>query len=123
MSGEGWVKWGAVLAAVAVGLGAFGAHVLKGRLEPDALDAFELGARYQMTHAIGLILVGILALRWENRGLSMAGTLLMAGIFLFSGGLYVWSLSGIRGFVHVVPLGGISFLLGWIMLAVAVARR
>ena len=110
MSGERWVATGALLAAAAVGLGAFAAHGLEGRLPADRLEVFEVGVRYHLTHAIGLILVGILAARWGGRAMTSVGFLLLVGTLLFSGGLYVWSLTGIRAAVHVVPWEGFAFL-------------
>ncbi len=123
MNERKWVMWGSVLAAVAVGLGAFGAHGLEGKLPAARLDTFELGVRYHMIHALGLILVGILAARGESRALTVAGALLLGGIVLFSGGLYAWSLSGIRAVVHIVPVGGLCFLAGWLTLAISAASR
>ena len=118
-----WVATGAVSAALAVGLGAFGAHVLEGRLDAEQLRTYEVGVQYHLIHSLALILVGILAARWQGRALTTAGVLLLGGILLFSGGLYLWSLTQIRAVVHVVPLGGMSFLAGWIVLAIAASRR
>lgn len=123
MNERNWVGWGAFLAAVAVGLGAFGAHGLEGKIPDARFDAFEVGVRYHLVHAIALVLVGILASRWGGRLVMWAGVLLAAGIVLFSGGIYVWSLSGVRAIVHIVPIGGLSFLAGWLVLAVAAMRR
>ncbi len=123
MSEARWVAIGAFLAALGVGLGAFGAHGLEGKLSEDSLNTFEVGVRYHLLHALALILVGILAERWNSGATNLAGALLLAGVVLFSGGIYIWTLSGIRAFVQVVPVGGVSFLAGWIVLAVAAARR
>ncbi len=123
MSERTWVATGAILAAVAVALGAFGAHLLEGRLDTERLNTFNVGVRYHMFHALGLILVGILAERWTSRAVTVAGLFLLAGIILFSGGLYVWTLAGVRAVVSVVPLGGLSFMVGWLFLAIAAARR
>lgn len=123
MSEGRWVATGAFLAAMAVGLGAFAAHVLEGRLEAKYLDAFEVGAHYHLIHSLGLVLVGLLAGRWQSRAVSVAGVFLLAGIFFFSGGLYAWSLTQIKGFVLIVPIGGVAFLTGWSVLAMAAARR
>ncbi len=123
MSEVRWVAIGAFLAALGVGLGAFGAHGLEGRISADSLNTFEVGVRYHLIHALGLILVGILADRSSSRATTLAGFLLLAGIVLFSGGIYVWCLSGVRAFVHIVPVGGVSFLAGWIALAIAASRR
>lgn len=118
-----WVTAGALSAAIAVGLGAFAAHGLKGKLPDASLDAFEVGVRYHLVHSLGVILIGILAGRWRSRATTAAGALLLTGIVLFSGGLYVWSLTGIRAVVHIVPVGGVSFLAGWVFLGIAGARQ
>lgn len=123
MSAGKWIAIGAFSAAVAVGLGAFGAHVLEARLDAERLNAFEVGVRYHLIHSVALILIGILAERWQGRALATAGLLLVAGIALFSAGLYLWSLSQIRALIHIVPLGGMCFLAGWTMLAMAAWRR
>lgn len=123
MSQRIWVAAGAILAALAVFFGAFGAHILKGHLDAEHLNTFDVGVRYHMLHALGLILVGLLSERWTSRAVTVAGVFLLVGIILFSGGLYVWTLAGVRAAVSVVPLGGLSFLAGWIILAIAAARR
>lgn len=123
MSATKWVAIGACSAALAVGLGAFAAHGLEGKLSEESLDSFEVGVRYHLYHSLGLILLGILAERWNGRWIPTAAALLLAGILLFSGGLYVWSLTEIRVVVHFVPVGGMAFLVGWIVLAVVTARR
>jgi len=114
-----WVAIGSLSAAVAVGLGAFGAHGLEGWLDAEHLNSYEVGVRYHLLHSVGLILVGLLIARWPGRAISIAGFLLFAGILLFSGGLYIWSLAQIRAVVHIVPLGGVCFLAGWVVLAFA----
>lgn len=117
-----WICIGALSGLVAVAAGAFGAHGLKARLAPDLLAVFETGARYQMYHALALVLVGVLALRVspDAQGLSSlkwAGGLFLAGTLLFSGSLYVLALSGQRWLGAVTPLGGLCFLAGWLALA------
>lgn len=114
---------GALNAALAVALGAFAAHVLKARLAPELLAVFQTGVQYHFYHALGLLLVGLVAgravaLPW----LQGAGGAMLAGIVLFSGSLYALALTGLRGFGMVAPFGGSAFLLAWILLAVAVLR-
>ena len=104
---------GALNAAFAVGAGAFGAHGLRARLEPRALEIFETAVRYQMFHALALLLCGVIA----TRGATTAGWILQAGIVVFSGSLYALALSGIRGLGAIRPLGGLAFLVGWGWLA------
>jgi uncharacterized membrane protein YgdD (TMEM256/DUF423 family) len=113
---------GALLAFLAVGAGAFGAHALRERLAPDLLDVFETAARYQMYHALGLLAVAWAADRWPGGASLAAGWLFVAGIVLFSGSLYLLSLSGVRWLGAITPLGGLAFLAGWLALAWAVWR-
>ncbi|MGB8511068.1 MAG: DUF423 domain-containing protein, partial [Pyrinomonadaceae bacterium] len=114
---------GAVSAFVAVALGAFGAHALKSRLEPDMLMTFEVGVRYQMYHALALIAVAWAATRWPGASsVAAAGWLLVAGTILFSGSLYLLSLTGLRWLGAITPLGGLAFLAGWLCLAWACCK-
>jgi len=120
-------KWMIVAAAIngflAVSLGAFGAHGLKARLAEDMLAIYQTGVQYHMYHALALGLVGLLALRFPQSGaLSWSGTTFLLGILVFSGSLYVLSLSGIRWLGAITPLGGLAFLVGWLLLAYGAAK-
>ena len=108
---------GSLLALVAVGLGAFGAHSLQGTLTPEMADVYETGVRYQFYHALALLGVAFAETRWSSTLIPIAGWLFVAGIVLFSGSLYVLSLSGIRALGIVTPIGGLAFLGGWLLLA------
>ena len=114
---------GCVSAVVAVTLGAFGAHGLRGRLVPDMLMTFEIGVRYQMYHALGLLAVGLAFSRWPSSTVALAGWLFIAGTLVFSGSLYGLSLTGHRWLGAVTPLGGAAFIAGWIVLAWSVWVR
>lgn len=107
---------------VGVALGAFGAHALRTRLSADHLAAFETGVRYQLLHALALVLVGVLIERWPARFTTAAGWCFSVGIVLFSGSLYVLSLTGTTAVGVVTPLGGLCFLAGWACLALASGR-
>ncbi|GFN30840.1 DUF423 domain-containing protein [Paenibacillus xylaniclasticus] len=112
--------FGALHALLAVALGAFGAHGLKDMLDEDMLSVFETGVRYHMYHALGLLAVAALAGRIESVQLLRRGALLLhIGIFIFSGSLYVLSLSGIEVLGAITPIGGVSFIAGWAMIASA----
>ena len=113
---------GAVFAALGVAAGAFGAHGLKGRLSPDMLAVFETAARYQMYHALGLLAVAWAASRWPQPAVTIAGWCMVAGILVFSGSLYVLSVTGIRWLGAITPLGGLAFMAGWLALALAAWR-
>ena len=108
---------GALFGFLAVAAGAFGAHALQRRLPADLLSVFETGARYQMYHALALLLVGLLVARAPSAALHAAGWLFIAGVALFSGSLYVLALSGIRVLGAVTPLGGVCLLAAWALLA------
>jgi uncharacterized membrane protein YgdD (TMEM256/DUF423 family) len=114
---------GASLAGLAVALGAFGAHGLRAVLSPSDLATFETGVRYQMYHALALLAVAGLAQRWPGAPtLAAAGWCFVAGIVVFSGSLYVLVLTGPRWLGAVTPLGGVAFLLGWLLLAWTAVR-
>jgi uncharacterized membrane protein YgdD (TMEM256/DUF423 family) len=113
-----FVILGGLLAALAVGLGALGAHALKSHLTPEQLVTFHTAVQYQMYHAIGLVLVGLLNLYQRSRWFDAAGWSMLVGILLFSGLLYAWLATGRRFFVFPVPVGGVAFIVGWLLLAV-----
>ncbi len=113
---------GSLSAFLAVGLGAFGAHALKSRVDAQLLASFEVGVRYQMYHALALLAVGWACTRWRGAVVVASGWLFVAGTVLFSGSLYILSLSGLRWLGAVTPLGGFAFLAGWLCLAWAAWR-
>ena len=114
---------GALGAALSVILGAFGAHGLKTRLTPEMLATFQTGVQYQFYHSLGLILVGIVLHTVKASTLvSAAGGLMLAGILLFSGSLYLICFTGIRSFGMIAPLGGTAFIAAWLLLAIGVLR-
>jgi uncharacterized membrane protein YgdD (TMEM256/DUF423 family) len=108
--------------ALAVAAGAFGAHALKARLSPDLLAVFDTGARYHLAHALALGLAGWAAGRFPGAPVAWAGWLFVAGTVLFSGSLYALALTGVRGLGAITPLGGVAFIAGWVLLAVAALR-
>ncbi len=112
---------GAILAAIGVTLGAFGAHALQARLTADRLGTFETGVRYQMYHSIGLLAAGLAIGHWSTSSWPIiAGWLFLAGIILFSGSLYLLVFTDRRWLGAITPLGGIAFIAGWICLALTV---
>ena len=117
------VRLGAIAMAFGVALGAFGAHGLRDRLAPDLLAVFETGVRYHLVHALGLFVAAWLAGEDQTRSARLAGVLLVVGILLFSGSLYVLALTGVRAFGAVTPLGGIAWLAAWILIATRVTLR
>ena len=118
-----FISLGALAALIGVALGAFGAHALKARLAEDMLAVWRTAVEYQMYHALGMLVVGALAFHLPRSvPLKYAGALMAIGIVLFSGSLYVLSLTGMRGLGAVTPIGGVAFILGWASLAWAVLR-
>lgn len=106
--------------ALAVLLGAFGAHALKKILSADMLAIYHTAVQYQFYHALGLLAVGIIGLHYPSKWVRLSGVFLTAGIIIFSGSLYVLSLSEIKTFGAITPIGGLAFVIGWILLAVGV---
>jgi len=118
-----FVLLGAVSGFLAVAAGAFGAHALRARLEPDLLAVFETGARYQMYHALALLAVAWVSSRSPAPQVVWAGWLFVVGTVLFSGSLYVLALTGVRWLGAITPFGGVAFLAGWLALAWAMIAR
>jgi uncharacterized membrane protein YgdD (TMEM256/DUF423 family) len=130
MTPNGIVALGAALAGLGVAIGAFGAHGLQGRVTPDQLAIFEIGVRYQMYHALALVLLGLFAGRGPSPvpieippGVAPAAWLFLAGIVLFSGSLYVLVLTGTKWLGAITPIGGVAFLAAWVMFARAALLR
>lgn len=114
---------GAVLGALAVAIGAFGAHGLKAMVTPDLLANFETGARYHMYHALAIVAVALVIARYPAATLApTAGWLFLAGIVIFSGSLYLMALTGMRWLGAITPIGGVALIGGWACLALSVAR-
>jgi uncharacterized membrane protein YgdD (TMEM256/DUF423 family) len=108
---------GALSAGIAVALGAFAAHGLRGRLTPELLAVFEVGVRYQMYHALGLLAVAWAHTRWSGGLVIASGLMFAAGTVVFSGSLYLLALTGQRWVGAITPLGGVALVLGWVLLA------
>ncbi len=113
---------GAIAALLAVAAGAFGAHALEARVGADRLEIFEVGARYHMYHALGLLAVAWATTRWPGAATNAAGWLFVAGILIFSGSLYTIGLGGPRWLGAITPVGGTAFIVGWALLAWAGLR-
>lgn len=115
---------GSVNAMFAVIFGAFGAHALKARLDEHLLKVFHTGVEYQFYHALGLILIGIIALNLPvNTWLKSAGWMMLSGIILFSGSLYLLSILNLRWLGMITPVGGLLFILSWLSLSIAILKN
>ncbi|WLR41761.1 DUF423 domain-containing protein [Bacillus carboniphilus] len=114
---------GAINAFLAVALGAFGAHGLEGKIPDKYLNTWEKAVQYQMFHAMGLFVVALVSGKVSQvTSLTSAGWLMFIGIILFSGSLYVLSVTQIKVLGAITPIGGISFLAAWVLLIVAVVK-
>jgi uncharacterized membrane protein YgdD (TMEM256/DUF423 family) len=114
-----WGATGAVLLGLAVMIGAFGAHGLRGRLDAYSMDIYERAVFYHFVHALGILIVSVLARTGaltSSRENWIAG-LLCAGVVLFSGSLYVLAITGVRMLGAITPFGGLSFIAAWLLLA------
>jgi len=119
-----WTATAAIMLALAVCIGAFGAHGLQARLDTYSLGVYEKGVIYHIFHALGLLAVPLLVragLISESAG-NWTGWLLLAGIVLFSGSLYVLAITGVRTLGAVTPFGGVAFIAAWVTLAVGALR-
>ena len=119
-----WTAIGAIFLALAVSVGAFGAHALKGRLDEYSLSVYEKAVFYHFIHALGIVLISLLA---RTGGVSVTGAtraawLLGIGILLFSGSLYALAISGTRMLGAITPFGGVAFIAGWLLLAYEAVR-
>lgn len=113
---------GCISAFIGVAAGAFGAHALREKLSPDLLNAFEVGVRCQLYHALAMLAVAWAASHWPSSTVAVAGWLFLAGTILFSGSLYALSVTGVRWLGSITPVGGLLFLLGWLYAAWAILR-
>ncbi|MDP9725334.1 uncharacterized membrane protein YgdD (TMEM256/DUF423 family) [Priestia aryabhattai] len=114
---------GAINAMLAVALGAFGAHGLEGKISEKYLEVWKTGVQYQMFHAMGLFVIAFLLSKFPQSSLLTAsGWIMFAGIVLFSGSLYVLGTSGIKVLGAITPLGGVAFIVAWILIVVAAVK-
>lgn len=124
-----FIQWAALLGALAVALGAFGAHGLKKYVPAESISTFETGVRYQFYHVFALLLVAILYERFPVKWLRFAGNCFLLGIALFSGSLYLLTAFkatetvGLEKFGIITPIGGLFFIAGWLLLIAGVGRK
>jgi uncharacterized membrane protein YgdD (TMEM256/DUF423 family) len=119
-NGMNWTSVAAILLALAVMIGAFGAHGLRGKLDDYSMIIYERAVMYHFFHALGLLIVSTLPRQTATAWVSW---LLFAGIILFSGSLYVLAITGVRALGAVTPFGGLCFIAAWVVLAVAALRQ
>lgn len=112
-----------VVLTLVVIIGAFGAHGLKSHVTNEMMQVYKTGVEYHFYHALGLLLIGVLSVSMPSSLLNWSAIFLTFGIVLFSGSLYVLAISGIKWLGAITPLGGLSFIAGWILLFIAVWKK
>jgi len=112
-----------VVLALAVIIGAFGAHGLKSHLSSDSMQTYKIGVEYHFYHGLGLFLIGVLSILMPSSLLNWSAIFLFFGIILFSGSLYLLAVTGIKWLGAITPLGGLSFIAGWVLLLAAVWKN
>lgn len=118
-----WIRYGCLVMLLGVALGAFGAHALKATFSNEARSIYQTAILYHLVHGLGLLAVGWLAvLKPAEPMVKNAGWAFVIGIILFSGSLYLLSLTGIKKLGLITPFGGLAFLLGWLCLSLAAHR-
>lgn len=126
---KGFLQAGALLALLAVALGAFGAHGLKKIVDADAVAVFDTGVRYQVYHALALLITGMLFSTFPSSRLKWAGYCFIGGIILFSGSLYLLTFFkasgtvGLSGIGILTPIGGVGFIAGWLLLFLSLSKK
>lgn len=115
---------GSLFMALAVGFGAFGAHIVQDMLSPDRFEVFKTAVEYHFYHAIGLLIVGLIGQRIEpSKWIAWSGYCMIGGILIFSGSLYILTLTDTSWLGAVTPLGGFAFILGWCFLILAILKQ
>jgi uncharacterized membrane protein YgdD (TMEM256/DUF423 family) len=117
VASQRWLFLGAILGGVGVALGAFGAHGLRGRVPGNLLAVWETASRYHLAHALALLAVAWVASRADGPAVRIAGSGFVLGILVFSGSLYLMTLTGAHWLGAITPIGGLAFILGWAALA------
>jgi uncharacterized membrane protein YgdD (TMEM256/DUF423 family) len=112
-----------IFLALAVVIGAFGAHGLKSHLSAEMIQIYKTGVEYHFYHALGLLLIGVIAISFPSELLKWSAILLVVGIILFSGSLYILAITGIKWIGAITPLGGLGFIAGWVLLFMAALKK
>ncbi|KTC86372.1 DUF423 domain-containing protein [Legionella brunensis] len=119
---KGFMLIAILLALVANILGAFGTHALKGKISAYSLSIFQTGTQYQFYHSLALLALAILMFHIKNQWVNAAGIGFILGCILFSGSLYILSVTGLRGLGMITPLGGLAFIMGWLLLFIGICK-
>lgn len=113
---------GALILALGVGLGAFGAHALRTMVDASALAVWHTAVLYQLLHGLGLLLIAALSTQLHPAWQSRSAILMLIGVLIFSGSLYILVLSGVKWLGAITPIGGVAMIVAWLLLAVAALR-
>ena len=113
---------GALILALGVGLGAFGAHALRAMVDASALAIWHTAVLYQLLHGLGLLLIAALSTQLHPAWQSRSAILMLIGVLIFSGSLYILVLSGVKWLGAITPIGGVAMIVAWLLLAVAALR-
>lgn len=117
-----FLSLGSISGALAVMIGAFGAHGLKDKLSEEMLAIYKTGVEYHFYHTLALLVIGLVAMHFKSPLLTASGWSMAAGIVIFSGSLYALSISGVRVLGAITPIGGLCFIAGWLLLAMAIIK-
>jgi uncharacterized membrane protein YgdD (TMEM256/DUF423 family) len=116
---KNWIRIGAVSGFLAVALGAFGAHGLKSIVTPEMLETYRTGVLYHLIHSVVILIIGF----YGNERLKIAALFFLVGIILFSFSLYAYSVTEVKTLAMITPVGGVSFLVGWVLIAIKNLNR
>ena len=123
MNSKSLLITGSILLALAVGLGAFGAHIVQDMLTPDRFEVYKTAVEYHFYHALGLLILGAVSIKIEeSKWLRWSGYCLLSGIVIFSGSLYFLTLTDTGWLGMITPIGGFAFILGWVFFAIGIMR-
>lgn len=123
MTAKSLLITGSIFMALAVGFGAFGAHIVQNMLTPERFDVYQTAVQYHFYHAIGLLILGVISMRMdESKWLKWSGYCMLTGILIFSGSLYILTLTDTGWLGMVTPLGGFAFILGWVFFGIGIGK-
>ncbi|MEA3553504.1 MAG: DUF423 domain-containing protein [Campylobacterota bacterium] len=117
-----FIRYGAFMMALSVALGAFGAHALKSILDENMIKVYNTAVEYQFYHALGLFVVAFVAFVNDTKRVNLAGNIMFVSTFIFSGSLYIMTITGIKWLGAITPIGGTGFIIAWVILALSVSK-
>ena len=118
-----FLQFASISGTIVVALGAFGAHALKDKLISNGnLDTYQTAVAYQFYHTLALLAIGLLAMKYPSSPIHYSGYAMMLGIIVFSGSLYLLCFTGVRWLGAITPLGGLAFIIGWVLLFIAITK-